>query len=122
MSKRFHSNYMEIPKDVEKHDSKVVTIPDQSLTPQEILVRFAQGRGSSVQRFDSEFDEYDDMSKLDMEEMYALKQDLTSRIEYLETSLSTQQGEIEKQKQLAEVKRKLKRGEQQATIAAVTHD
>lgn len=122
MSKRFHSNYMEIPKDVEKHDSKVITIPDQSLTPQEILVRFAQGRGSSVQRFDSEFDEYDDMSKLDMEEMYALKQDLTSRIEYLETSLSTQQGEIEKQKQLAEVKRKLKRGEQQATIAAVTHD
>nr|QJB19076.1 MAG: hypothetical protein [Microvirus sp.] len=68
----------------EKNNGNVITIPDQSLTPMEIMVRFARNHGSSVPRFTPQFDNMEDISKKSMEEIHQHLSDLKQRVSELQ--------------------------------------
>jgi hypothetical protein len=106
---RFRTNFNVYPADIEPNDGTIETVPDQSLTPGEIMVRFAQGRGSSVPQFNSEWDDYPDISKLDIEELQYERQLLSERMTMLEEDIQTFRNMKEKEKTLEQVDKKLKK-------------
>lgn len=69
MNKRFQSFYDYKPSAPEFNDREVRTQPDMALSPAEIMVKFAQGKGSSVPVHKGSYDQFPDVSKMTVEEI-----------------------------------------------------
>jgi len=73
----------------EANDGPQITMPDLSLTPQEILVKFA--KGDTVPWQDENAEDY---SKLEIEETYLKYQELASEMEQMKQRVSKYENAI----------------------------
>lgn len=104
---KFQTNYTPKIVQFEPNDGELITVPDQALTPSEILLRFASGRGSSVPQFRTEFDDYPDFKNLTIEELQMEREQLSARVSTLESEIKNFQFEQQKAKDLLKISQKL---------------
>lgn len=76
---RINTLYNYIPDAPEENSGELVTQPDMALTASEVLARFQ--RGQTVPSAEGEYTDWDDYSKLSMEEVNEVVEDLKFRID-----------------------------------------
>lgn len=99
--------------DHEINDLPSMTIPDQSLTPQEILVKFAQGRGHLVTENKPIYREQSiiDTSKMDFDQIDNIIKENRQNIKDMEAYLQAQQKELQTKIIKDSIQRKTKANE-----------
>lgn len=105
----FKTSYDVNRLDPEDNNQEIVTVPDQSLTPAEILVRFSQGLGGSVPRFPAIYDDYPDLKSMTIEEKQYELQELNKRVSQLEDDVQYTANQKKQERLLASANKKLKK-------------
>lgn len=84
--------------DVEVLSNAEVTIPNQAMTPQEVLIRFAQNGtlGSQTQYYDDNI--VDDVNKMGFEEIHELAQEAKRKYQELDKAARKKAKEDERQR------------------------
>lgn len=92
------------------------TIPDQSMSVQEILLRFASGTLPDIVREQNYSEDMPDLRGLDISEIYNLKQQASDDIDYLNSELAAR----ERERQLSKLSVKIENPITEATIEPLT--
>lgn len=71
------------------------TVPNQSMSVQEILTRFASGTLPNIMREQTFSEDLPDLRGLDISELYQMKEDIKQDISYLDNELATRAQEIQ---------------------------